>query len=74
MRSLRAFNNALLKRGIQVELVKGDGYFYFMSTNLTGIVADWNLDSIYVNHYSQLSSQHWLTIFNDVVLTLSNAE
>lgn len=65
MRSLAAFNAALDKKNIQVEMFKGKGYFYFMS-KCDG-VPDWLLDSVYVNHYTQMTPAQWENVFNDVV-------
>lgn len=59
--SLSEFNKALAARGIPVELVKGDGYFWFDSRDST------HYESIYTCHYSHLSAEMWGGIFNDVV-------
>jgi hypothetical protein len=68
MRSLAAFNAALTKKNLKVEMVKGRGYFYFASKE--DGVPDWLLDSVYVNSYTQMSPAQWKFVFDDVVRIL----
>lgn len=60
--SLSEFNKALASRGIPIELVKADGYFWFYSSDVR-----LEIDSIYTCHYSHLPAELWGGIFNDVV-------
>lgn len=43
------------------EIVKGNGYFYFIGND----ALDWYSSSVYVNKLTDLSMERWLEEFND---------
>jgi hypothetical protein len=57
--ALKAVNAELKKRGLDVELAKGQGYFYFRS----GDAANWLDTTVRVPTLSSLSLEQWIAEF-----------
>jgi hypothetical protein len=57
--TLKAVNAELSKRGIQVVLTKGPGYFYFH----TGEAADWLDRTVRVRTVNSLTLKQWVDEF-----------
>lgn len=60
--SLKEFNARLKKEGIDIEMVKGDGYFWFASN-----VGMLEVDSVYVCHFTHMRPEQWGWVFNDLI-------
>ena len=56
MLTLNKVNKTLQKYDPEVELVKGNGYFYFCG----GDCSDWYTSSVYVCRLNQLSLDRWI--------------
>jgi len=57
LNSLSKYNAELRRHGIAAELVKGEGYFYYVGIEYP---------SVYVNSYCHLSPARWRDEFNAV--------
>lgn len=68
--SLKAVNHELAKRGHQVLLSKGDGYFYFS----TGEAADWLDRTVRVPTVSSLTLDQWMRKFEELKRKNSDLE
>ena len=66
--TLKAINAELAKKGHQVRLEKGDGYFYFFG----GEAADWLDKTVRVPKVSSLTLDQWIEEFRG--LKKKNAE
>ena len=60
--TLKAVNAELARRGHQVLLEKGSGYFYFR----TGEAADWLDKTVPVTKISDLTVQQWVAKFDEL--------
>ena len=69
MIQLRTVNNEIAKRGISAELVKGDGYFYFVGD----AVEHADAASVYVNSLNELPLSRWMEELDDYVAASSKA-
>ena len=69
MIQLRTVNNEIAKRGISAELVKGDGYFYFIGD----AVEHADAASVYVNSLNELPLSRWMEELDDYVAASSKA-
>lgn len=49
-------NKAITKAGVKAELVKGDGYFYFIGEDIKNGVSD----GVYVYTVGELSLREWM--------------
>ncbi len=56
MLTLKAVNKAMVARGYSDELVKGDGYFYFIGEKADQFYSS----SVYVYRLNQLTLEQWL--------------
>lgn len=54
--TLKALNNALSVNGIEDELVKGDGYFYFWGKK----ASTWYCSSVMVFRLNDLTVEQWI--------------
>jgi hypothetical protein len=55
--NIKTLNAEIAKHG--VELVKGEGYFYFASLDDRCIAQAKDLESIYVCHFNQMTPAQW---------------
>lgn len=60
MIQLRTINATLARLGIKAELVKGEGYFYFIGDDV-----DCDCDSVYVFRVNELTLDRWVEEAND---------
>lgn len=51
----RTINKALAAKGIKAELIKGEGYFYFIGDDV-----DCNVDGVYVFSLNELTLDRWI--------------
>lgn len=67
MINLRTFNKKLAKLG-NIELVKGEGYFYFAGDDVvgpTGVLGD--TLSVYTYRFSHLTEERWMAEAKDAL-------
>ena len=57
--TLKTINSELAKRGYDVRLARGDGYFYFRG----GEAADWVVNSLRVPAINSLTLEEWIGEF-----------
>lgn len=62
MTTLASVNKALKKAGIDAELVKGKGYYWFDGDEASG----WYSNSVPVFHVSQLSEEQWIAAYHSL--------
>lgn len=60
--SLNQVNKALKAKGVSTELVKGDGYFYFIGKEVEHNATT----SVYVYRLNELSLDGWLNEFSSM--------
>ena len=53
---LRTVNKAIASKGWNMELVKGNGYFYFIGDD-----ASMSMSGVYVNFLNDLTLADWIT-------------
>lgn len=56
MITLKQVNKAIAALGGKEELVKGDGYYYFIEGN----AFEWDMDSVYVNTLNEMPFERWV--------------
>lgn len=56
MTTIKKVNEEIVKIGIQAELIKGDGYFYFIGDDVELAFTT----SVMVNSLNQLSLEEWV--------------
>ena len=61
MITLKQVNKAIAALGGKEELVKGDGYYYFIE----GDAWSWDMQSVYVNTLNQMPLDRWVAIWKD---------
>lgn len=59
IRTVQGFNGYLKRNGINVKLVAGDGYYYWLS--LAGY-AIYGVESVYVYRFREMSVTRWLEL------------
>jgi len=57
MLTLKQVNKAIAAKGGKEQLVKGNGYYYFVE----GDAWSWSVQSVYVNSLNQLTLETWVT-------------
>jgi hypothetical protein len=60
--TLPQVNNALRKAGIKDELVKGEGYFYFMGDEASG----WRDSAVHVFRLNEMTVQQWVDQYKEL--------
>lgn len=63
MLTMKTINKAIADKGIDAELVKGKGYFYFAGED----VAWCDMTSVYVYRLNELSLEAWLDQLNEFI-------
>ena len=56
MITLKSVNKSIKSLGYDAELIKGDGYFYFIGTDVT----EWEGSSVMVYRLNELSLDSWI--------------
>jgi hypothetical protein len=71
MRSLAQLNSAIVSEfpGLDIELVKGSGYFYFSGEDGLRL----SIPSIYVCHFNHMTGEQWAAVI-DVVRAAIESE
>ena len=71
--TLKKVNDYLQSQTPELELVKGEGYFYFVDTLTDDEIKNWfdgfyeNPDSIYVCHLCHLTLERWQEVIDGAV-------
>lgn len=68
IRTLSDFNKLLIENGVNSELVKGKGYFYYIGTGNACV----DIPSVYVAHFSQMSSEQWTSELETAIEIFNN--
>lgn len=53
--------------GYEVELINGNGYFYFVEPDHLHRLDNWETTSVYVNSLNQMSLDQWLADFKAMI-------
>lgn len=67
--NLSKFNKKMAKKGWDLELVKGKGYFYWSTSNSLP-----NVESVMVPYFYQLSENTWEAIAVQVLEAIANGD
>ena len=59
MLTLKQVNKAIAAKGGKEQLVKGNGYYYFID----GDAWSWSRQSVYVNTLNQMPLETWITVW-----------